>query len=213
MLSNRTGAPGAAPHKTLRRSTRRVTGSRPASSPGVAFSGLLLALRLITGSVSLTELIADRLTSILPGFVSSLLIDRLGFLAKPLLLVSMVGAQIAIVALASLGLGRALSTRPRQVALGSSVPLGGVAFAGDRGISRVQVSTDGGESWQAASLERALSTYSWVLWSYFWQAQQRGASILKVRAVDGKATEQLGRSQQPYPSGATGYHSIQVLVE
>jgi hypothetical protein len=48
---------------------------------------------------------------------------------------------------------------------GQKVPVAGIAFAGDRGISKVEVSTDGGATWKSASIKDPLSKYTWVLWS------------------------------------------------
>jgi Mo-co oxidoreductase dimerisation domain len=48
---------------------------------------------------------------------------------------------------------------------GQKVPVAGIAFAGDRGISKVEVSTDGGATWKSASTKDPLSKYTWVLWS------------------------------------------------
>src|SRR5262249_21619072 len=42
----------------------------------------------------------------------------------------------------------------------------GIAFAGDRGISKVEVSFDSGASWHAAALKTALSPYTWRLWRF-----------------------------------------------
>jgi hypothetical protein len=48
---------------------------------------------------------------------------------------------------------------------GQRVPVAGIAFAGDRGISKVEVSTDGGGSWKSANIKDPLSNYTWVLWA------------------------------------------------
>src|SRR5579859_8057999 len=45
-----------------------------------------------------------------------------------------------------------------------SVPLAGVAYAGTRGISKVEYSTDRGSTWNAATLSTPLSNLTWVLW-------------------------------------------------
>src|SRR2546425_1545030 len=42
---------------------------------------------------------------------------------------------------------------PGNAVVGGAVTIGGVAFAGDRGISRVEVSTDGGSTWADATLK------------------------------------------------------------
>src|SRR5579859_1324389 len=92
------------------------------------------------------------------------------------------------------------------------VALAGVAFAGTRGIDRVEYSTDGGATWKAAQLDAPLSPYTWVLWQAAWTPASEGAYTLKVRATDGTGARQDGRSSPSYPSGASGYHTIGVDV-
>jgi DMSO/TMAO reductase YedYZ molybdopterin-dependent catalytic subunit len=103
-------------------------------------------------------------------------------------------------------------TRPRQATTGSVLALGGVAFAGDRGISKVEVSSDGGQTWQTASLGQPISKATWVLWSSPWTPLRAGRAILLARAVDGNGQPQATDRHEPYPSGATGYDTIQVQV-
>ena len=45
------------------------------------------------------------------------------------------------------------------------VPIAGIAFGGDRGISKVEVSIDGGETWKTAKMKEPLSQYTWILWT------------------------------------------------
>jgi hypothetical protein len=92
------------------------------------------------------------------------------------------------------------------------VSLSGVAFAGTRGISSVEFSTDGGRSWTAATLATPLSSLTWVLWSATWTPSTEGAYVLKVRATDGAGARQESRGAPSYPSGATGYNTIQVSI-
>lgn len=91
-------------------------------------------------------------------------------------------------------------------------PIIGVAFAGDRGISKVEVSTDGGNSWQVASLQDQLSGLTWVFWSLQWNPPTTGTYILKVRATDGTGQTQTATMQAPFPDGATGYHVVDINV-
>ena len=91
-----------------------------------------------------------------------------------------------------------------------AVPIAGVAFAGDREVSRVEVSTDGGRSWQEAHLETALSRYTWRRWLFEWGASGTGRSNLVVRAYDGRGAVQASLVTPPHPDGATGYESITV---
>jgi DMSO/TMAO reductase YedYZ molybdopterin-dependent catalytic subunit len=97
-----------------------------------------------------------------------------------------------------------------------SIPLkpiyiGGVAFAGNRGIQRVEVSTDHGQTWNDATLRPALGKYTWVQWTYPWQAA-KGEYSLVVRATDGTGAVQTAEENPTYPDGATGYHYRQVRV-
>ncbi|MGA2626929.1 MAG: molybdopterin-dependent oxidoreductase [Candidatus Bathyarchaeia archaeon] len=93
-----------------------------------------------------------------------------------------------------------------------SLPIAGVAFAGDRGISKVEVSTDGGSTWNPAELKTPKSPYSWVLWAYEWTPTTNGNQTIIVRATDGSGQAQDSADSQPFPNGATGYNSIEVNI-
>lgn len=98
-----------------------------------------------------------------------------------------------------------------QVSLGM-VPIAGIAFAGDRGISKVEVSTDGGLTWTQASLSDPLSNYTWVFWSADWNPPATGTYKLAVRATDGTGAVQTAVVTNPFPDGATGYHVVDISV-
>ena len=89
--------------------------------------------------------------------------------------------------------------------------IGGVAFAGIRGISRVEVSLDEGRSWQEAELKPALNDLSWNLWAYRWQADAASYTV-QVRATDGNGQTQTAERNRPLPDGATGYHTRTINV-
>lgn len=91
-------------------------------------------------------------------------------------------------------------------------PIAGVAFAGDRGISKVEVSLDGGNTWNAATLKAPHSPYSWVLWAYEWTPPSTGTVNIVARAYDGTGQVQDQTVTQPFPDGASGYQSVQVTV-
>jgi DMSO/TMAO reductase YedYZ molybdopterin-dependent catalytic subunit len=92
------------------------------------------------------------------------------------------------------------------------VSVAGVAFAGTRGISKVEVSTDGGASWSEAPFRTPLSSLTWVLWTLDWTPGKEGAYRIVVRATDGSGRLQDSRSSASYPSGASGFHSIHVDI-
>jgi DMSO/TMAO reductase YedYZ molybdopterin-dependent catalytic subunit len=93
-----------------------------------------------------------------------------------------------------------------------TLPIAGVAFAGDRGISKVEVSTDGGNKWNMAQLKPPKSPYSWVLWAYMWTPITKGTQTILVRATDGTGQLQDSSQTSPFPNGATGYNSLEVTV-
>lgn len=102
---------------------------------------------------------------------------------------------------------------PRLAArVGQEIGVGGVAYAGSRGIKAVQFSPDNGVSWIPAELKPALGEYTWRLWGALWQPSAVGDYTLRVRAQDGSGQWQTAAETGTLPSGATGYHRIRVRV-
>jgi DMSO/TMAO reductase YedYZ molybdopterin-dependent catalytic subunit len=103
---------------------------------------------------------------------------------------------------------------PRSRAIVEREPLeiGGVAYAGDRGVVAVEWSADGGDSWQAADSVEYVAALSWVIWRSTWNPSRSGSHRLIVRATDGAGETQTPQRRDPIPDGATGWHSIDVGV-
>ncbi|WP_165423454.1 molybdopterin-dependent oxidoreductase [Ktedonosporobacter rubrisoli] len=89
--------------------------------------------------------------------------------------------------------------------------IAGVAFSGNKEISEVDVSLDGGQNWQRAVLKRPLSALTWVLWELPWQPHA-GSYTVMVRAIDMEGNVQDPSEQPPAPIGSSGYHTISVTV-
>ena len=96
-----------------------------------------------------------------------------------------------------------------------NVSIGGVAWAPHRGISKVEVSTDEGETWNEARLAAQLDVDSWRQYVYDWNAKS-GDHTLQVRATDGEGETQTSDKRGPHggggTDGATGYHTVKVSV-
>ncbi|MFH5799937.1 molybdopterin-dependent oxidoreductase [Haladaptatus sp. CMAA 1911] len=92
---------------------------------------------------------------------------------------------------------------------GGRVQVGGHAYAGTRGIERVEVSTDGGGSWTDAKLSEPLpGTDVWRQWEHTYEAS--GAHDVVVRATDGRGNLQSKAEANAYPNGATGWVSKRI---
>ena len=79
--------------------------------------------------------------------------------------------------------------------------LRGRAWAGDASIRMVEVSADGGRTWDEASLTGPNERSAWVEWEHPWTPATAGAHVLVTRATDS-----LGRTQPDVaPDNDDGY--------
>lgn len=60
----------------------------------------------------------------------------------------------------------------------------GLAWSGQGKVVRVEISTDGGRSWNDAHVEESHDRWLWVRWSYLWQVDKPGEYNLMARATD-----------------------------
>src|SRR5581483_8888844 len=89
--------------------------------------------------------------------------------------------------------------------------IAGVAYAGDRGIAKVEYSADESKSWQVAELvEKPVGTDSWVRWFGKFTIRPGAQLTLVSRATDGTGTVQEEPFSLPQPDGGAGWHSIEV---
>jgi DMSO/TMAO reductase YedYZ molybdopterin-dependent catalytic subunit len=98
-------------------------------------------------------------------------------------------------------------TRDRTVAAGE-VLLEGRAWSGHAPVDRVEVSTDGGETWDAAELEPAGEPWAWRAWSYRWSADP-GEHVLCCRARDEAGNEQP--HDPPWNLGGYANNAVQAV--
>ncbi|HEY7779127.1 MAG TPA: sulfite oxidase [Ktedonobacterales bacterium] len=100
------------------------------------------------------------------------------------------------------------ATRDRVVAPGDC-ELRGRAWSGWGPITRVEVSTDGGQHWHPAALGDALADYAWRPWTYLWHAEP-GSHDLCSRATDATGRAQPMRAL--WNLGGYMNNSVQHLV-
>jgi DMSO/TMAO reductase YedYZ molybdopterin-dependent catalytic subunit len=89
----------------------------------------------------------------------------------------------------------------------------GRAFAGDRGVARVEFSADDGETWREARLDYPGTRLTWTFWSADWRPTAPGEYRLLSRATDGTGAPQPSEQRSIVPQGATGYHRVLARVE
>lgn len=95
---------------------------------------------------------------------------------------------------------------------GPRLEIGGVAFAGSRGIGRVEASLDGGTTWRQARTKPPLGSSTWVQWGVDWEDVSAGSHTVLARATDGTGTLQTPEEHDPLPRGASGYHHAVIEV-
>jgi DMSO/TMAO reductase YedYZ molybdopterin-dependent catalytic subunit len=98
---------------------------------------------------------------------------------------------------------------PRGGVAAGQVQIAGIAWAPDRGVSRVEVGIDG--AWRDARISIPISNATWVQWVTDWAATP-GDHVIQVRATDGVGMVQIEQPSPPAPDGARGWHTVKVSV-
>lgn len=107
------------------------------------------------------------------------------------------------------------------------ITITGIAYGGLRGVSKVEVTTDGGTTWQPATITAQPTPQSWALWNFPWTPPANGAYKLGVRCYEGNGklgtTEansnggggalQPTKDAENFPDGAAGLHFIDVTAK
>src|SRR5437867_4225438 len=88
----------------------------------------------------------------------------------------------------------------------------GIAYGGDRGISRVELSLDGGKSWRDTEIYYSGGDLAWSLWKTSWTPVAAGDYMLVVRATDGEGDTQEWYEERGPFSGVAGLHQTVVHV-
>ena len=99
--------------------------------------------------------------------------------------------------------------RPGTVEAGTRA-IAGVAWAQNRGVDMVEVQVDDGP-WMEAILPEELAIDTWRQW-HLEHDFTPGPHTIAVRATDRTGYTQTSEIVPPRPDGATGYHTVQVVV-
>ena len=96
--------------------------------------------------------------------------------------------------------------------LTARIEVKGIAYGGDRGISRVEISFDSGQTWSDAEIYYSGGKLAWSLWKAQWTPAAPGDYMLVVRATDGEGDVQEWEEDRGQFSGTAGLHTITVRV-
>jgi DMSO/TMAO reductase YedYZ molybdopterin-dependent catalytic subunit len=92
----------------------------------------------------------------------------------------------------------------------------GAAYGGETEIAGIEISTDGGQSWESGEWIGPREPFAWRQWQYFWEARHPGEFQILVRAID------LQGQKQPlnatgnvlgYGNNGVAEHGVRVRVE
>lgn len=90
----------------------------------------------------------------------------------------------------------------------------GVAWSGHGAVERLEITTDGGESWQLADLGEMESRYSWRSWQYQWKASEPGHFLIRARATDAEGNVQPVQAKWNFRGFANNsIHAVPVIVQ
>jgi DMSO/TMAO reductase YedYZ molybdopterin-dependent catalytic subunit len=95
--------------------------------------------------------------------------------------------------------------------LTGSIEVRGIAFGGDRGVSRVELSFDG-QTWNEAQIYYSGGKLGWSLWKTQWTPATAGDYMVVVRATDVEGHVQEWKSDRGPYSGVAGLHYITVQI-
>jgi DMSO/TMAO reductase YedYZ molybdopterin-dependent catalytic subunit len=102
---------------------------------------------------------------------------------------------------------------PRQnqvIEKGKNLELRGVAFSGKKTITRVEVSTDAGQTWLEARLDVRRSKHAWTIWRLPWTAESGRRGLIVRAYADGVV--QSAEEVDSLPEAASGLHQIYIDV-
>jgi hypothetical protein len=158
----------------------------------LAMTTMLLALRIAFGLPTPSEMVGDRLTAFIKGFY-----EQQGW-----------GPNFVIPIRTTFF----VSDFTTPFTPGARIPIRGNAFAGNRGVGSVEVSIDGGQTWQAARIDYPGTDITWAFWTFDWQPGGPGEYLLVARATDRHGQLQDSQYRDTAPEGATGYPGLRVRV-
>ena len=96
-------------------------------------------------------------------------------------------------------------------------PIGilGAAYGGEKTVTKIEVSVDGGRAWAPGEFIGPHEPFSWRQWQYVWNPAKEGAYCLLARATDSEGNQQplqAGWNVLGYGNNGVEEHGISVYI-
>lgn len=104
---------------------------------------------------------------------------------------------------------------PGEMLKAGAVVILGAAYAGEAEVAEVEVSTDGGSSWQPADLIGPHEPYAWRQWQIVWKAEESGEYSIMARATDTEGNQQPTHAEWNvlgYGNNGVFEHTVRITI-
>jgi DMSO/TMAO reductase YedYZ molybdopterin-dependent catalytic subunit len=95
------------------------------------------------------------------------------------------------------------------------IAIRGAAYGGQEHVERIELSTDGGASWQAGVFIGPDEPYAWRQWEYIWKVEKAGQYSVMARATDARGQKQPLTAQWNklgYGTNGVREHAVTVTI-
>ncbi|MEH7095584.1 sulfite oxidase [Neobacillus vireti] len=97
----------------------------------------------------------------------------------------------------------------RQLLPTGNYQIKGIAWTGKGMITKVELSLDGGQTWKICQLTSIPEKYTWVLWTFKWEALKKGEYTIRSKATDSEGNVQ--HSEAFWNRKGYGYNAIDTI--
>jgi DMSO/TMAO reductase YedYZ molybdopterin-dependent catalytic subunit len=112
---------------------------------------------------------------------------------------------------------KSIITQPEQSEMlpPGKITILGAAYAGTAEVERVDISTDDGKTWNAATFIGPNEPYAWRQWQFLWTIEEKGDYTLLSRATDTAGNQQPMKADWNvlgYGNNGVREHAVRVQI-
>ena len=97
---------------------------------------------------------------------------------------------------------------PGELIPSSGYTLAGAAWSGEEDIEKVEISTDGGETWTPVDTLHPREAYSWYRWEHNWNPPAEGKYTIMSRATNSDGITQPMEFPNPWDGRGYGNNMV-----